>query len=61
MVDQLLTVVEVAERLRLSRTAVYELVMSGRLASLKLGKSRRVSEAALHEFIARQAVPMASR
>jgi excisionase family DNA binding protein len=56
--DQLLTVPEVAERLRLSRTAVYELLMSGRLASLKLGKSRRVNERALHEFINRQAVPM---
>ena len=58
MGDQLLTVPEVAERLRLSRTATYELVMSGRLPSLKLGKARRVTEAALHEFIARQAVPM---
>jgi excisionase family DNA binding protein len=51
MPEQLLTVPEVAERLRLSRSAVYQLLMSGQLPSLKFGKARRVSESELDGFI----------
>ena len=53
----LLTVAEAAKRLSLSRTFTYELVMSGELESLKLGKARRVPVAALDKFVeARRAV-----
>lgn len=47
----LLTVTEAAKRLSLSRTYTYELVMSGELESLKLGKARRVPVKALDEFV----------
>ena len=48
----LLTVSEVAESLHLSRNKVYELLYSGALASAKIGGCRRVSVAALHDYIA---------
>lgn len=47
----LLTVKEAAELLSLSRATVYPLVMSGEIASVKVGRSRRVSRNALLEFI----------
>ncbi|MBI2304632.1 MAG: helix-turn-helix domain-containing protein [Chloroflexi bacterium] len=48
---QLLKVEEVMARLQISRPVVYRLLQSGELPSLKIGRSRRVSEAALEEFI----------
>lgn len=47
----LLTVTEAAKRLSLSRTYTYELVMSGELESLKLGKARRIPASALGKFV----------
>ena len=43
---------EAAEALRLSRTAVYELIRSGRLHSVKAGSRRLVPVAALAEYVA---------
>lgn len=48
---KLLRVREVAQRLSLSRTATYELLASGRLRSVKIGKSRRVMNRDLENFI----------
>jgi excisionase family DNA binding protein len=42
---------EVAERLSLGRTTVYEAIRSGRLESLKIGASRRVPVEALDRFV----------
>lgn len=47
----LLRVDEAAEALALSRTKVYELMASGELGSVKLGRARRVPAQALHEFV----------
>ena len=47
----LLRVDEAAEALALSRTKVYELMASGELESVKLGRSRRVPTAALADFL----------
>ena len=49
----LLTPKEAAEALRISRTAVYELIRDGRLRSMKIGKLRRVPIAALHAYVER--------
>ena len=49
---QLLTVSEVATRLRLGRSKTYELVMSGAIASVKIGRARRVPEATLSFYMA---------
>jgi excisionase family DNA binding protein len=49
----LLTVERAAERLELSRTKVYELIADGELESIKIGGSRRVPAAALHDYVER--------
>lgn len=58
MSEQLLTLNEVAERLRVSRSAVERWVRSGELPSYKLGEGRtaprRVSEGDLSSFVAKR-------
>jgi excisionase family DNA binding protein len=49
----LLRVEEAAELLGLGRTKTYELVLSGELESVKVGKARRIPRAALEEFVER--------
>ena len=43
---------EAASALRLSRTAIYELIRSGRLRSVKCGRRRLIPVAALGEYLA---------
>jgi excisionase family DNA binding protein len=47
----LITVEEAADLLRLGRTRVYELVMSGRIVSVKVGRRRLVVRAGLADFV----------
>jgi excisionase family DNA binding protein len=47
------TVEEVMERLRIGRSTAFELIGTRQLRSIKVGRRRLVSEAALIEFIAR--------
>ena len=47
----LLTVEEVAERLGIGRSHAYGYVMRGEIASIKLGRCRRVPLAALEAFV----------
>ena len=51
---ELLKISQCAERLNLPRSAVYLLVMSKQLSSIKIGRLRRVPVAAVEAFIARQ-------
>lgn len=44
---------EAALALRLSRTAIYELIRSGRLRSVRSGRRRLIPVAALGEYLAR--------
>jgi excisionase family DNA binding protein len=46
-----LTVAEVAALMRVSRMTVYRLVHAGRLPALRVGKSFRVPEAAVHDYL----------
>ena len=48
----LYSVDEAAVALRLSRSALYELIRSGRLRSVKSGRRRLVPVAALGEYVA---------
>jgi excisionase family DNA binding protein len=48
---RLYTVGDVEQRLQLSRTKVYDLIRTGRLASLTIGRSRRVTHTALTNLI----------
>ncbi|WP_019549329.1 helix-turn-helix domain-containing protein [Streptomyces sulphureus] len=54
MADELLTVPQVMRRLKLGRSAVYDLIRSRRLASITIGRSRRIPESAVREFIAHE-------
>ena len=52
--DGLLTVREVADFLRISRSRLYELMDRGELIYLKLGRSRRIPRRAVIELAARE-------
>ncbi|GAQ58660.1 helix-turn-helix domain-containing protein [Streptomyces acidiscabies] len=49
----LLTVPEVMGRLKLSRSKVYDLIRSNRLASMKIDGCRRISDEVVSDFIRR--------
>ncbi len=51
--DDYLRVDEVAERLKISRWKVYELIRSRELASFRVGRCRRVPARAVTELVAR--------
>jgi len=48
----LLSVEEAASLLRLGRTRVYQLVMGGKIQSVKVGRRRLVVRQGLEEFVA---------
>jgi len=48
----LLTIEEAADHLSIGRTKAYELVAQGQLRSVTIGRSRRITVDAMHEFIA---------
>ncbi len=47
----LLTVPEAAQRLSIGRSLLYRLLLEGAVASVKIGRSRRVPVSALEEFV----------
>jgi len=49
--SQFLTVAEVAEQMRVSKMTVYRLVHSGELPAVRVGKSFRVPQPALTEYL----------
>jgi len=49
----LLTVPEVMGRLKVSRSKVYDLIRSNRLASMKIDGCRRISDEVVSDFIRR--------
>lgn len=51
---QVLTIPEVMAALRLSRFKVYDLIRSGALPSITIGRARRVPAASLAQFINQQ-------
>ncbi len=48
---RLLTVAEVATMMRVSRMTVYRLVHDGAIDSVKVGRSYRVPERAVHSYL----------
>lgn len=46
-----LTVAEVASIMRVSKMTVYRLVHSGELSAMRVGRSYRVPERAVHEYL----------
>lgn len=52
--DELLTVREVADALRVSTMTVYRLIRSSELASLRVGKGYRIRPADLDRYLAVQ-------
>lgn len=53
MTKLLLTPAEAAEILAVGRSTVYELIATGDLESVRIGRSRRVPRAALDAFVRR--------
>jgi excisionase family DNA binding protein len=49
--DYLLTINETAERLRVSRWSVYNLIRANQLRTVKIGRRRLVTPAALTEYV----------
>ena len=49
---QAFTVEQVADMLHVGRDKVYYLLRTGQLRSIKIGKSRRITEEHLAEFVA---------
>lgn len=47
----LLTIAQVADLLNLGRTKTYELVMSNRIKSVKLGRCRRVTMDSVEKYV----------
>ncbi|MBW3659612.1 MAG: helix-turn-helix domain-containing protein [Actinobacteria bacterium] len=54
---RLITVVEAAEMIGLSRSKVYELLADGHLPSIRIGRTRRIDVTDLDAFIERHRVP----
>ncbi|MGW1276839.1 helix-turn-helix domain-containing protein [Streptomyces tsukubensis] len=52
--SELLTVPEVMARLKLGRSTVYDLIRSRRLASITVGRARRIPAHTLREFVDQQ-------
>lgn len=52
MTTLLLTPEETAEQLRISRPRVFDLIRSGALVSVKIGRSRRIRAADLADYVA---------
>ncbi|QPP08349.1 helix-turn-helix domain-containing protein [Streptomyces bathyalis] len=52
--EELLTVPEVMRRLKVGRSTVYDLIRTHRLASITIGRSRRIPDTAIRDFIADQ-------
>ena len=55
-----LTIAEVAAALRVSKMTVYRLVKSHALASVRFGKSYRIPESAVEDYIRQSQVPSES-
>ena len=56
MPETFLTVKEVARRLAVGRTTVYELIARQELMAIKIGRARRIPESALERWIAQQLI-----
>ncbi len=54
--DELLTVAEVADILRVSTMTVYRLIRSGELPAVRVGRNYRVRRAALDAYLEQQLV-----
>ena len=52
MSDEIYTVEEVKDKMKVTRQTVYNWIKSGALESFKVGRSVRITDAALKRFIA---------
>lgn len=55
-ISRLMTVVEVATVMRVSRMTVYRLIRRGHLKAIRVGRNYRVREDDLNEYLEKQAV-----
>jgi len=53
----LLTIPEAAQALGVSRSILYQLVLAGDIASIKIGRSRRIPTFELEKYVSAQLAP----
>jgi excisionase family DNA binding protein len=58
---RLLTVQEAADFLRVTQARAYQLLRSGMIPEVRIGRQIRISENALHEWVARGGYPLPHR
>jgi excisionase family DNA binding protein len=58
---RLLTVKEAAELLRVTQARTYQLLRSGFIPGVRIGRQIRVDESALHQWVARGGHPLPRR
>jgi len=58
---RLLTVPEAAEFLRVTQARTYQLLRSGFIPGVRIGRQLRVDESALHQWVARGGHPLPPR
>lgn len=51
MTEQMLTVAEIAAKFKLSKMTIYRLVNSGAIPALRVGRSLRIEEADLENYM----------
>ena len=56
-----LTVLEVADQLRVSTMTVYRLIKSGNLAAIRVGKNYRIRESDVDHYLSDRAVRIPNR
>ena len=59
--EPLFTVKQIEQKLGLGHTKIYELLRTGELPSIKIGRSRRVTSEGVKDFIARKVKEQSSR
>jgi excisionase family DNA binding protein len=58
--DQLLTVGEVAEAMRVSNMTVYRMIKAGQLAAIRVGKNYRIRETDVERYLLERSVRVES-
>jgi excisionase family DNA binding protein len=57
MTDHLMTPQEVASYLKVSRQSIYQLIDSGKLEAMRIGRNRRITQGSLRNYLEQATTP----